>query len=99
MLRMRRALAFAASIALLAGAGLAQEKRPLSPSGSTAAQVLGHWVKSDKPTYALGNGKYEGGKWIEVTYGRPLKRGRLLPVVKVVEAAEEQHHPDEDELE
>jgi len=73
---MRRTLALAALIALLAGAGLAQEKRPLSPSGSAAAQVLGHWVKSDKPTYAVGNNKYEGGKWIDVTYGRPLKRGR-----------------------
>ena len=73
---MRRILALAAFVSLLAGAGLAQEKRPLSPSGSAAAQVLGHWVKSDKPTYAVGNNKYEGGKWIDVTYGRPLKRGR-----------------------
>jgi len=73
---MRRILALTAFLALLAGAGLAQEKRPLSPSGSAAAQVLGHWVKSDKPTYAVGNNKYEGGKWIDVTYGRPLKRGR-----------------------
>lgn len=73
---MRHVLILAASIALLAGAGLAQEKRPLSPSGSASAQVLGHWVKSDKPTYAVGNNKYEGGKWIDVTYGRPLKRGR-----------------------
>ena len=47
---MRRTLALAALFALLAGAGFAQEKRPLSPSGSAAAQVLGHWVKSDKPT-------------------------------------------------
>lgn len=73
---MRRILALTAFLALLAGAGMAQEKRPLSPSGSAAAQVLGHWVKSDKPTYAVGNNKYEGGKWIDVTYGRPLKRGR-----------------------
>lgn len=68
--------ALAASIALLAGAAFAQEKRPLSPSGSASAQVLGHWVKSDKPTYAVGQEKYEGGKWIDVTYGRPIKRGR-----------------------
>ena len=73
---MRRTFALAALFALLAGAGLAQEKRPLSPSGSAAAQVLGHWVKSDKPTYAVGQEKYEGGKWIEITSGRPIKRGR-----------------------
>ena len=75
---MRRTLALTALFALLAGAGLAQEKRPLSPSGSASAQVLGKWVKSDKPTYALGNASYQGGKWIDVTYGRPLKRGRNL---------------------
>src|SRR5688572_28437105 len=52
--------------------------RPLSPPGSAQAQVLGRWVQSDRPAFTLGRGRYEGGKWIEITYGRPLKRERDL---------------------
>jgi hypothetical protein len=29
-------------------------------------------------SFTLGRGSYQGGKWIEVSYGRPLKRGRDL---------------------
>lgn len=54
----------------------AQGGRPMSPSGSAAAHVQGKWTNPGKQTYALGGGNYEGGKWIEITYGRPLKRGR-----------------------
>jgi hypothetical protein len=52
--------------------------RPLSPAGSAQAQVLGKWVQGDRPAFTLGRGRYEGGKWIEITYGRPLKRERDL---------------------
>jgi hypothetical protein len=48
--------------------------RPLSPAGSSATQVGGKWVTragADEPSY-------DGGKWIEITYGRPIKRGRNL---------------------
>jgi hypothetical protein len=48
--------------------------RPLSPAGSSATQVGGKWVTragADEP-------RYDGGKWIEITYGRPIKRGRNL---------------------
>jgi hypothetical protein len=48
--------------------------RPMSPAGASAAQVAGKWVTpagADEP-------RYEGGKWIEITYGRPIKRGRDL---------------------
>jgi len=44
-----------------------------SPIGHLAIEVGGHYVPNEKPGYAP---KYEGGKWIEVTYYRPIKRGR-----------------------
>ncbi len=47
-----------------------QQRRPLSPPGSSATQVGGQWVKQGDAS------TYQGGKWIEVTYGRPIKRGR-----------------------
>lgn len=50
--------------------------RPLSPPGSTQAQVLGRWTKGDRPTFAVGQERYVDGKWLEVTYGRPALRGR-----------------------
>jgi hypothetical protein len=41
-------------------------------------QVLGKWTKGERPSFALGRETYRGGKWIEITYGRPLQRGRDL---------------------
>lgn len=59
--------------------GYAQEPpKPMSPAGSAHVQVLGSWVKTDRPQFTLGRQSYEGGKWIEITYGRPLQRGRDL---------------------
>jgi hypothetical protein len=65
---------------LLASAVLTaqQASRPMSPDGSAHAQVLGKWTKGERPSFALGRQQYEGGKWIEITYGRPLERGRDL---------------------
>lgn len=45
-------------------------QRPLSPPGTAATQVGGQWVKGERGE------RYEGGKWIEVTYNRPLLRTR-----------------------
>src|SRR3954467_13880664 len=46
--------------------------RPASPAGAAVAQVGGKYEPgSEGPVY-------RGGKWIEITYGRPLKRGRDL---------------------
>lgn len=54
---------------LAAGTGaIAQERRP-SPAGRSATQVGG--------TYDVRAG-YVGGQWIEIQYGRPIKRGRDL---------------------
>jgi hypothetical protein len=59
---------------LLAGAVIAsaQDKKPLSPAGTTATMVGGTWSAPDKD----GERSYSGGKWIEVTYSRPMLRGR-----------------------
>lgn len=50
---------------------LAQEDRPASPRGQAATQVGGEWVKGEN-----GRTRYEGGKWIDIDYGRPVLRGR-----------------------
>jgi hypothetical protein len=45
--------------------------RPASPAGSAHTQVAGSFVKDEK-----GRERYRDGKWLEITYGRPIKRGR-----------------------
>jgi hypothetical protein len=59
---------------LLAGATLAtaQDRKPLSPAGTSATMVGGTWSAPDKD----GERRYTGGKWIEVSYSRPMLRGR-----------------------
>lgn len=65
---------------LFVGAALlAQTGRPMSPDGTAAAQVLGKWVQpAGQRAFTLGGATYQGGKWIEMTFGRPLRRGREL---------------------
>src|SRR5689334_5136328 len=74
---MRRALiATAMVVAPLAIVAMvaAQNNRPPSPAGTAATQVKGKYV--DVPG---GDGpQYQNGKWIEISYGRPIKRGRDL---------------------
>jgi hypothetical protein len=48
-------------------------RRPASPAGTAATQVGGKWVGSEKPGAPP---RYQDGKWIEVTYSRPILRGR-----------------------
>lgn len=62
------------AVALMAAGALAQGGRPASPAGTSATQVGGRYEKpagADEPVYT-------GGKWIEITSGRPIKRGRDL---------------------
>ena len=47
------------------------QNMPLSPEGRAQAHVGGKYVKN-----AQGGQTYEGGKWLEITYGRPILRGR-----------------------
>jgi hypothetical protein len=68
----RRVIAVAAAVFATGVIAAAQGGRPASPAGSSAAQVGGKYVPGNEGPV------YQGGKWIEITYGRPLKRGRDL---------------------
>jgi len=54
----------------------AQEERPLSTPGMASVQVLGHWVKPDRRISTMTGEAYQGGKWIDISYSRPLRRER-----------------------
>jgi hypothetical protein len=62
----------AASALLFASSALvlAQGRQP-SPTGTAATEIGGKYNTAPEPVYV-------GGKWIEITYGRPIKRGRDL---------------------
>lgn len=56
--------------ALLIGAtGWAQSRRVASPPGASATEVLGRHDQREG---------YVGGRWLEIRYGRPVRRGRDL---------------------
>lgn len=78
MIQIRKAAlaAIAAGAVVTCGLVFAQGARPMSPQGTASAQVLGKWTNPGKQTFAVGGGNYEGGKWIDITSGRPIKRGR-----------------------
>jgi Protein of unknown function (DUF2911) len=63
----------AATFLILVASALtsAQQSRPLSPAGTATALVGGEWVKDES-----GAPLYRGGKWIEVSYSRPMLRQR-----------------------
>src|SRR5690348_14669918 len=74
----RRPISLAAAVVAMGMLASAQD-RPLSPRGSASTQLLGKYVKPPgRGAPALGGETYQGGKWIEISYGRPLKRGREL---------------------
>jgi Protein of unknown function (DUF2911) len=50
----------------------AQGGRAASPDGTSATEIGGRYVKGQEGPV------YQGGKWIEISYGRPIKRGRDL---------------------
>ena len=76
----RTLIAAALTVAATSALVVAQAPpKPMSPDGTAATQVLGKWVKpAGRGAFTLGGENYEGGKWIEITYGRPLQRGRDL---------------------
>jgi Protein of unknown function (DUF2911) len=69
---MKRPILLTTTIALAAATLLQAQGggRPASPAGAAAAQVGGKYESSSEGPV------YRGGKWIEITYGRPLLRGR-----------------------
>jgi hypothetical protein len=62
----------AAALAMTVGVFAQDGQRPPSPAGTAATQVGGKYDTSGAEPV------YKGGKWIEITYGRPIKRGRTL---------------------
>ena len=73
----RRAVTLGAAVVTAATIAAAQTPapapRPQSPAGTAQTQVGGTWGKN-----ARGGEVYQNGKWIEISYGRPIKRGREL---------------------
>ena len=65
----RSTLTVAVAVACTTSAAQAQDRRVLSPPGHSAVQIGGE--------YDVQYG-YIGGQWIDVYYGRPIKRGRDL---------------------
>ena len=61
-----KVLSLLTTFTLIATVSNAQE-RMLSPRGQASTQVGGSWNA---------DGKYDGGKWIDVDYGRPILRNR-----------------------
>ena len=60
------------AVVAAAAAAFAQTTPARSPSPDGIASVqVGEWKPDDKPGARVAN-----GKWIEILYGRPLKRGR-----------------------
>src|SRR6476660_1898534 len=60
------------SMSTFVAAPFAQGTRIASPPGVASTEIRGKYRgSSDEPVY-------QGGKWIEITYGRPIKRGRDL---------------------
>jgi hypothetical protein len=66
---MSRPLLIIMMVGTLAVVGHSQNRRPASPAGSSATQIGG--------VYDARTG-YVNGRWIEIRFGRPLKRGRDL---------------------
>jgi hypothetical protein len=66
---MKKLATFVAAVLLFPHGGHAQSGRPASPAGASAAEATGRYNE---------RGTYIGGKWIEIRYGRPIKRGRDL---------------------
>jgi hypothetical protein len=68
----RKLMATAIAMSMAAGPLFAQGFRSPSPSGAAATQVGGKYVAGGEAP------QYQNGRWIEITYGRPIKRGRDL---------------------
>ena len=58
------------AIVMASVAATAQQRAP-SPDGRASTEVLGHYEGARDPIYV-------DGRWIEISYGRPLMRGRDL---------------------
>ncbi len=77
-MKIRAWISLIVSLAFVGSLALAQETKPAakpapkpaSPAGTAATQVAGKYVQVGT------NQRYQDGKWIEITYGRPIMRQR-----------------------
>jgi DUF2911 family protein len=69
---MRKLIATGVALGAMSVLLLAQGYRSPSPTGVSATQVGGKYVAGREAP------EYQNGKWIEISYGRPIKRGRDL---------------------
>jgi len=67
---LRKVLFVVVALAIAASTIAQTPPRPASPPGTVATQVGGKYGPGQRGP------AYQGGKWIEVTYGRPIKRQR-----------------------
>ena len=63
--------ALLAVLVVCSSGSLSAQRRITSPDGHAATEIRGHYEGAEDPVYV-------GGKWIEISYGRPIKRGRDL---------------------
>lgn len=64
----------ASAVMMIAAASMMSAQDPgSSPEGKSQIEVYGKYVPG-----ARGGQTYQGGKWVEITYGRPIMRGRDL---------------------
>ena len=61
---------------LLAGVVTSAQQAGSSPAGTSEVEIGGKW--ETQTTNGRERQVYTGGKWITISYGRPLKRGREL---------------------
>ena len=68
---MMRLLMLLGAMVLAAGVVVTTQQRAPSPDGHAATEILGHYEGVREPFYV-------DGRWVEISYGRPIKRGRDL---------------------
>lgn len=68
---MMRAVLMTGLAIVLAGTMTTAQRRITSPDGHAATEIRGRYMGATDPIYV-------DGKWIEISYGRPIKRGRDL---------------------
>src|SRR5439155_14179621 len=67
-----RVIVAALAVVAIATSLMGQGSRQAGPDGTAATEIRGKYVDGADGQV------YQGGKWIEISFGRPIKRGRDL---------------------